>query len=107
MLDVGVESVCHEECMSFGNIAVGYLTLRPNGLAPPAGVELPSPMTSTVSATVVSWIGDTSEFFVHIFTDLYFTFPCTDSQYNQQKIGLMKQSMSPSTSIPSFAPLTF
>jgi len=37
---------------------VGYLTLRPNGLAPPAGVELPSPMTSTVSATVVSWIGD-------------------------------------------------
>lgn len=58
MLDAGGGSSCSEECMAFGNIAVGYLTLRPSGLAPPEGVEFPPPMTSTLRTTVVSWVGN-------------------------------------------------
>ena len=67
MFDAGAGSSCDADCMSFGNIAVGYLTLRPNGLAPPAGVEFPSPMKSVVSASVVSWIGNASKFPVYNF----------------------------------------
>jgi hypothetical protein len=105
VLDAGAGSSCYGECMNFGNIAVGYLTLRPNGLAAPADAEFPPPMTSTVRTTVVSWVGNSREF---LCTASLISISLSHALiHNQRKTGSMRRLISPSTSIRSSAPPIF